>query len=81
MLMLLQAFNVNDDADGHIRFVINPQILLEHLSRACKNIKLDQHAAAFDRFREEGNYDPQRVKEYIAMMQFGFAQAEPAVAG
>ena len=77
MMMLLQAYNVNENADAHIRFVINPQILLDHLSKACKSIKLDNHAAIFESFMEDGNYDPQKVKEYIGMLQAGFAKAEP----
>ena len=80
MLMLLQAYNVNDDAGANIRFVINPPVLLEHLSRACKGVGMDHHAAIFDQLIEEGNYDSEKVKEYITHLQSAFIHAEAELA-
>ncbi len=76
MLMLLQAYNVNESADSHIRFVINSRILLEHLSRACKGVGMNQHAKIFDELIEDEDYDSEKVKEYIAHLQNAFVQAE-----
>ena len=76
MLMLLQAYNVNDEADSYIRFVINPRILLEHLSMACKGIGLEKHARVFDEWVATEHYDAGQVKAYIAQMQAGLAAVE-----
>ena len=83
MLMLLQAYNVNDNAENYIRFVINPRVLIEHLSRACKGVGMDSHAAVFDELIESETYDTEKVKKYIAHLQAAFVQAENelAVAG
>lgn len=83
MLMLLQAYNVNDNAENYIRFVINPRVLLEHLSRACKGVGMDSHGAIFDELIESEAYDTEKVKKYIAHLQSAFVQAESelAVAG
>ncbi len=80
MLMLLQAYNVNDEAGANIRFVINPPVLLEHLSRACKGVGMNHHAEIFDKLIEEGNYDSEKVKEYITHLQSAFIHAEAELA-
>lgn len=80
MLMLLQAYNVNDGAGANIRFIINPKVLLEHLSRACKGVGMDSHAEIFEELIEEGIYDSEKVKEYITHLQSAFIQAEAELA-
>ena len=80
MLMLLQAYNVNENADSHIRFVINPKVLLEHLSRACKGVGMDHHAEIFDDLIEEGKFESEKVKEYITHLQSAFIHAETELA-
>lgn len=80
MLMLLQAYNVNDSTENHIRFVINPRVLLEHLSRACKGIGMDRHAKVFDELVNDENIDSEKVKEYISHLQSAFIQAEAELA-
>ncbi len=80
MLMLLQAYNVNESADSHIRFVINPRILIEHLSRACKGVGMNSHAEIFEELLEEGDFESEKVKEYIAHLQSAFVHAESELA-
>ncbi|MEM8487676.1 MAG: glycosyltransferase [Bacteroidota bacterium] len=80
MLMLLQAYNVNDGADSHIRFVINPPILIEHLARACRGVGMNEHAKIFDDMLASGETDTEKVKEYIAHLQAAFVHAENELA-
>ena len=75
MLMLLQAYNVNRSGNGYIRFVINPRILIEHLSKACKGVGLNNHAEVFDELLRNEDYDSEKVKEYIGLLQAGLASA------
>ena len=79
MLMLLQAYQVNDDEGSHIRFVINPRILLEHLSIACRSLKLHEHARVFDMLLAEETYDFAKVKECINLLQTVLAKSSPMV--
>ncbi len=80
MLMLLQAYNVNDSADSHIRFVINPPVLIEHLARACRGVGMNEHAKIFDDMLASGDIDSEKVKEYIAHLQAAFVHAESELA-
>ncbi|MFK7849146.1 MAG: glycosyltransferase [Rhodothermales bacterium] len=80
MLMLLQAYNVNDSADSHIRFVINPRVLIEHMSRACKGVGMNSHAEIFDDMLKEEEVDNEKVKEYISHLQSAFVNAEAEMA-
>ncbi len=80
MLMLLQAYNVNDSADSHIRFVINPPVLIQHLARACRGVGMDEHAKIFDDMIASGDTDGEKVKSYIAHLQAAFVHAEKELA-
>ena len=76
MLMLLQAYNVNDAADQFIRFVINPKILLEHLVIACRSLHLTEHVKIFEKLLREKDFESDRVKSSIKMLQSLLAKAE-----
>ena len=76
MLMLLQAYNVNEQADSFVRFVINPRILLEHLSIACRSLKLYEHAKVFDVLLAEEDYESPKVKECIKLLQTVMAKSD-----
>lgn len=76
MLMLLQAYNINDNAGSNIRFVINPRVLLEHMQKACTAIGLQKHADVFGELLESGDFGSEKVKEYISKLQEGIVMAE-----
>jgi glycosyltransferase involved in cell wall biosynthesis len=80
MLMMLQAYHVNAQNDAHVRFVINPPLLLKHLSIACRSIGLEAQAVGFERLMAEGAYDPQVIAAYIGTLQGAFARASRATA-
>ena len=76
LLMLLQAYNVNNDADQFIRFVINPKILLEHLVIACRSLHLLEHVKIFEDLLKEEDFESEKVKGAIKMLQTLLAQNE-----
>ena len=76
LLMLLQAYNVNNDADQFIRFVINPKILLEHLVIACRSLHLSEHVKIFEDLLKEEDFESEKVKGAIRMLQTLLAQNE-----
>lgn len=74
LLMLLQAYNVNGDTGQYIRFVINPQILLEHLCMACRSLNLTEHVKIFEKLLAEEDYASEKVKGYINTLQVLLSQ-------
>ena len=76
MLMLLQAYHVNEDKDQYIRFVINPKILLEHLCLACRSLHLSEHVKVFESLLAEEDYGSEKVKGYINTLQTLLARPE-----
>ena len=76
LLMLLQAYNVNNDADQFIRFVINPKILLDHLVIACRSLHLSEHVKIFEDLLKEEDFESEKVKGAIRMLQTLLAQNE-----
>jgi len=79
MLMLLQSYTISEQTGAYIRFVINPSILLRHLTLACRGIGLEKQARAFEALSAEGAYDPQVVQTYITALQGAFARASVGV--
>ena len=77
--MLLQAYNVNDAADQFIRFVINPKILLEHLLIACRSLHLTEHVKMFEELLRKEDFESDKVKGSINMLQTLLAKAEGEV--
>ena len=76
MLMLLQAYNVNQATNQFIRFAINPKILLEHLVIACRSLHLTEHVKMFEELLREADFESEKVKGSIKMLQSLLAQAE-----
>ena len=76
MLMLLQAYHVNEDKEQYIRFVINPKILLEHLCLACRSLQLSEHVKVFEQLMAEEDYSSETVKGYINTLQVLLARPE-----
>jgi len=76
MLMLLEAYNVNHDGGISVRFILNPQYLVEVLASLCGRLQLNVQAAAFKKLNEEGNYDPELIKKMIASLKLNIVRAE-----
>jgi hypothetical protein len=80
MLMLLEAYNVNDGASGTIRFLLNPAQVLFTLARICGQIGLKDHQRIFSAFYEKGTFDSQAVKALIGSLKTNIVLAEFEVA-
>ncbi|MEX1055229.1 MAG: glycosyltransferase family 2 protein [Rhodothermales bacterium] len=80
MLMLLEAYNVNDEANGTIRFLLNPAQVLTTLARICGQIGLKDHQRIFSALHEKGTYDSQLVKSLIGSLKTNIVLAEFEVA-
>jgi glycosyltransferase involved in cell wall biosynthesis len=80
MLMLLEAYNVNDGASGTIRFLLNPAQVLFTLARICGQIGLKDHQRIFSALYEKGTFDSQVVKSLIGSLKTNIVLAEFEVA-
>lgn len=78
LLMLLEAFAVNERADSAIRFVLNPLHLLEALAEVFSKIGFARPAEQFRAWHAHGTYDPARVQALIGTLQSGLVLAERA---
>ncbi len=76
VLMLLEAFNINDAAGSSVRFVLSPDELLRVLSIICGKVGLGDHARVFQSLRAEDVYRPELVKALIASLKTGIVHAE-----
>jgi tetratricopeptide (TPR) repeat protein len=81
LLMLLEAFNVNDRAGATVRFMLNPNTLLHTLSLACESAGLKDHATAFRVLHEKGISNLKLVRTLISTLQTGIVVAEAEAAG
>ena len=78
MLMLLQAFKINDAKKTPIRFVINPRVLINHVRMACRGIGLTGQASFFEQLLDQENLDINAARERISQLQDGFAMIKPS---
>ncbi|GIV61207.1 MAG: hypothetical protein KatS3mg044_0073 [Rhodothermaceae bacterium] len=76
MLMLTEAYNLNEAGGLSIRFTLNPDELLRVLSVVCFKAGLQDHARAFQALREKKEYHARGVKALIASLQTGIVLAE-----
>ncbi len=76
VLMLLEAFNVNDAAGSSVRFVLSTDELLRVLSIVCGKIGLEDHARVFNSLRGEETFNPEIVKALITSLKTGIVHAE-----
>lgn len=76
VLMLLEAFNINDQGGASIRFMLSTDELLRVLSVVCSKMGLEDHAAVFRNMRGEGAFKPELVKALISSLKTGIVQAE-----
>ena len=68
LLMLLEAYNVNDAARGPVRFLLNPSQVLATLARICGQVGLETHHRLFTALYEKGTFDTGVVKSLIASL-------------
>ncbi|GIV59757.1 MAG: hypothetical protein KatS3mg043_0846 [Rhodothermaceae bacterium] len=76
MLMLLEAYNLNEAAGTAVRFVLNPDELLRILGVLCARSGLGDHARAFQELREKKEYGAKAIKALIASLKLGIVYAE-----
>lgn len=76
MLMLLEAFEVNEQDRTAIRFLLNPLQLLHILHKVCTRAGLHDHGTAFRKLYEQKNYDARLVKRLVASLKTGIVLSE-----
>ena len=76
MLMLLEAFNLNDQDRTSIRFLMNPLQLLNILARVCTRSGLQKHGTAFQKLYEKRDFNPKLVRELVSSLKTGIVLSE-----
>lgn len=76
LLMLLEAYNVNDEAESSARFILNPAQVLATLARICGQVGLEAHQRIFSAMYEKGSFDRMVVKSLIGALKTDIALAE-----
>ncbi len=76
LMMLMEAFEINERGDDGIRFVLNPLQLLCSLAEVCQKVGLADQATVFQRLYEKGTYNAPLVQTLIGTMKSGIALAE-----
>lgn len=76
MLMLLEAYDVNDEGRGSIRFLLNPGQVLAMLARICGRVGLKDHQRVFSALYEKGSHDVDVVKSLIGSLKTNLVMAE-----
>ena len=80
LLMLLEAYNVNDDARPAVRFILNPAQVLSTLARICGQVGLEAHQRLFTAMYQKGTFDRQVVRSLIDSLKSDIALSERASA-
>lgn len=78
LLMLLEAYAMNEDGQASVRFVLSAPNLLGFLAKICDRFDLHDHARAFQRVRETSTPNPQVVRTLMLSLQHDIVQAERA---
>ncbi len=76
LLMLLEAYDVNDEARGSVRFILNPAQVLATLARICGQVGLEAHERIFSSMYEKGSFDKMVVKSLIGSLKTDIAKSE-----
>lgn len=76
MLMLLEAYNMNERAQRSARFALNPGVLLDLLARLCERLNLTRHAAAFRSLQRQPACAATTIKALIASLQSNIVSIE-----
>lgn len=80
LMMLLEAYDVNDQGRLTVRFLLNPRRLLFCLARVCEKIGLEREYRLFEAMHEEDRYDAEVVCEEINGLRMRIALAEQRAA-
>lgn len=76
MLMLLEAFDVNEAGTDSIRFLLNTGQVLAALAKICGRVGLTDHQRVFSTLYEKGSHDAQVVKTLIRTLKTNLVLAE-----
>lgn len=76
MLMLLEAFDLNDQDRTAIRFLMNPLQLLNVLAKVCTRAGLQNHGVAFRKLYEQRDYNPKLVRKLVLTLKTGIVLSE-----
>ncbi len=80
LLMLLEAYNVNDETRGPVRFILNPAQMLATLAKVCGQVGLEAHQRIFSAMYEKGTFDRNVVKSLIGSLKTDIVLSEQDVA-
>lgn len=80
LLMLLEAYSINDDARSSVRFILNPAQVLATLARICGQVGLEAHQRLFSAMYEKGSFDKKVVRSLIGSLKTDIALSEQEVA-
>lgn len=69
LLMLMEAFRVNDGGGQHIRFVLNGATIFGLLALICSRAQLHQFAAAFEHFKRAERPNTAQVQALMYQLQ------------
>lgn len=76
ILMLLEAFDINDAGNLQVRFVMNPRQMFKTLARVCGQVGLHDHQKVFGALHEKETYNPQIVRALVSSLKTGIVKAE-----
>ncbi|MEX0822380.1 MAG: glycosyltransferase family 2 protein [Rhodothermales bacterium] len=80
MLMLLEAFDVNEAGNDSVRFLLNTRQVLAALAKICGRVGLNDHEQVFSALHEKGSHDTQIVKSLIGTLKTNLVLAETEAA-
>ena len=80
LLMLLEAYNVNDASQSSVRFILNPAQVLATLARICGQVGLEAHERLFTAMYEQGTFDRNAVRSLISSLMTDIVLSEQNVA-
>lgn len=80
LLMLLEAYNVNDASKSSVRFILNPAQVLATLARICGQVGLAAHQRIFSSMYEKGTFDRDVVRSLITTLKTDIVLSEQDVA-
>lgn len=76
MMMLVEAFNINQTQGTTARFVLNERMCLRAFASMCTRIGLAPYARAFERHLDAETVDARAVHELIEVLKLGLVRYE-----
>lgn len=80
LLMLLEAYNVNEEAGNSIRFILNPAQVLATIARMCGQVGLETPHRVFSDMHEKDDVEPKVVSSLIRSLMAEIVLSEQKVA-